>query len=77
MKESDQELVPRNGHTLVAGVVARISGCAKQKDVGLENQVDHTKKEVAELCQVPAEYRVEPCAARECFRRICHKERKL
>jgi hypothetical protein len=39
---------PRNGHTLVVGIVARISGCAKQKEVSLEDQVDHGKEVVAE-----------------------------
>lgn len=38
---------PRNGHTPVTGVVCRISGCANQKEVSLDDQVDHGK-EVAE-----------------------------
>jgi hypothetical protein len=35
------ELVPRNGHTLVVGILGRISGCANQKELSLDDQVDH------------------------------------
>jgi site-specific DNA recombinase len=48
---SDKLLVPRNGHTLIVLIVARISGCASQKEVSLEDQIDHGKEEVAELYQ--------------------------
>jgi hypothetical protein len=58
MNRSDDQLKPRNGHTLVVGIVARISGCAKQKEVSLEDQVDHAKEEVAELYQGPIEYQI-------------------
>ena len=51
-------LVPRNGHTLIVGVVARISGCANQKELSLDDQVDHAKQVVAELYDGPVEYRV-------------------
>lgn len=54
----DTELVPRNGHTLVVGIVARISGCATQKEISLDDQVDHGKQEVADLYSGPVEYRV-------------------
>ena len=54
----NQELVPRNGHTLITGIVARISGCASQKEISLDDQVDHGKEEVAELYKGPDEYRV-------------------
>ena len=54
----NQELVPRNSHTLVTGIVARISGCPSQKEISLDDQVDHGKEEVAELYTGPAEYRV-------------------
>jgi site-specific DNA recombinase len=53
-----QELVPRNGHTLVVCAVARISGCQNQKEMSLEDQVDHAKEEVAELYEGPDEYRI-------------------
>lgn len=51
-------ITPRNGNTLVVGIVARISGCAKQKEVSLEDQVDHGKEQVAQLFQGPAEHSV-------------------
>lgn len=35
---------PRNGHTPVTGIVCRISGCANQKEVSLEDQTDHGKE---------------------------------
>lgn len=51
-------LKPRNGHTLVVGIVARISGCANQKELSLDDQVDHGKQVIAELYDGPVEYRV-------------------
>jgi len=51
-------LVPRNGHELIVGVVARISGCANQKELSLDDQVDHAKQVVAELYDGPVAYRV-------------------
>jgi hypothetical protein len=54
---SDAPIQPRNGHTLVVGVVARISGCANQKELSLEDQEDHAKQVVAELFDGPIEYR--------------------
>jgi len=59
-RRSNQELVPRNGYILVTGIVARISGCANQKEVSLEDQEDHGKEVVAELYSEtkPVEYRV-------------------
>src|SRR5262249_866111 len=41
-------VVPRNGHTLVVGVVARISGCPNQKELSLKDQVDHAREIVTE-----------------------------
>ena len=58
MSRSDNELKPRNGHTLDTGIVARISGCANQKELSLEDQVDHAKEEVAELYHGPSEYEI-------------------
>jgi hypothetical protein len=43
------DLTPRNGKVLFVAIVARISGCAKQKDVSLTDQVDHGKKFVREM----------------------------
>ena len=62
MSRRKKELKPRNGHTLVVGIVARISGCARQKDVSLEDQVDHAKEVVKELYDGEVEYR--PIATR-------------
>jgi hypothetical protein len=39
-------LRPRNGHIMVVGIVARISGCANQKEMSLEDQIDHGKPKV-------------------------------
>jgi len=57
-RRSKREFLPRNGHKLIVGIVARISGCASQKELSLEDQVDHGKEEVAELYSGPIEYRV-------------------
>jgi hypothetical protein len=55
---SEDELKPRNGHTLVVGIVCRISGCANQKEMSLEDQEDHAKERVAELYSGPVEFRI-------------------
>jgi site-specific DNA recombinase len=57
-RKSDYDLVPRNGRTLIVGIVARISGCASQKELSLDDQVDHAKEEVAALYDGSVEYRV-------------------
>jgi site-specific DNA recombinase len=54
----DSEISPRNGHTLITGIVARISGCKNQKEVSLDDQVDHGKEVVAEHYSGPVEYLV-------------------
>lgn len=51
-------LVPRNGHTLVVGIVARISGGQNQREMSLDDQVDHAKAEVAEIYSGEVKYRV-------------------
>src|SRR3954464_6657200 len=58
MYGNQKPLRPRNGHTLIAGIGARISGCASQKELSLEDQVDHAKHEIAERYSGPIEYRV-------------------
>src|SRR5262245_45343456 len=55
---SNCQMTYRNGHTFVVGITARISGCANQKELSLEDQVDHAKEIAAELCSGPIEYRV-------------------
>src|SRR5437868_3681638 len=57
-KRSDATIVPRNGRTLIVGIVARVSGCSKQKEISLDDQIDHAKEEVSPLHQGPVEYRV-------------------
>jgi len=49
---------PMNGRALVVGIVARISGCSNQKEVSLDDQVDHGKDVVKELYEGPGEYRI-------------------
>lgn len=49
-------LVPRTGHTLMVGVVARISGGVNQKELSLDDQVDHSKEVIAEMYDGPVEY---------------------
>jgi hypothetical protein len=39
------------------GIVARISGCADQKELSLDDQVDHAKEIVREMYVGPVEYR--------------------
>ena len=56
-KTSDEKLIPKNGHTLVVGIVARISGCANQKELSLADQVDHSKEVVTDLYTGTVEYR--------------------
>jgi site-specific DNA recombinase len=52
-----QEVVARNGHTLIVGIVARISGCDKQKEMSLDDQVDNAREAIEELYQGPVEYK--------------------
>ncbi len=49
--------IPRNGHTLVVGIVARISGCKNQKELSLDDQSDHGKQVVAEEYDGASEFR--------------------
>lgn len=49
-------LVPRNGHTLVVGIIARISGGQNQREMSLEDQIDHAKAEVSEMYQGEVKY---------------------
>lgn len=56
-RQSNQQLAPRNGHTLLVGIGARISGCANQKELSLDDQIDHGKEVAAEYWDGPVEYR--------------------
>lgn len=51
-----QTLTPRHGSVLRVLIVARISGCQNQKELSLEDQVDHAKQEVAERYSGPVEF---------------------
>jgi len=55
----DHKMKPRNGHTYQIGIVARISGCQGQKEVSLEDQIDHGKEEARQYCDggLPVNYR--------------------
>ena len=57
-RKSEEKLLPRDGHSLVVGVVCRISGCADQKEQSLEDQEDHARESIAELYDGPVEFRV-------------------
>ena len=52
------ELSPRNGQTLVVGIVTRISGRPKQKEVSLEDQEDNAKETIKEMFDGPVEFHV-------------------
>ncbi|WP_437222741.1 recombinase family protein [Planctomicrobium sp. SH661] len=49
-------VTPRNGSVLRVVIVARISGCQNQKEISLDDQVDHAKQEIAELYDGPCEF---------------------
>ena len=51
------ELVPRNGYSLVVGIPGRISGCENQKEISLEDQVDHAKSVAYEMYDGEIEFR--------------------
>lgn len=55
---SKQPIVPRNGHTLHVGVVARISGCASQREQSLEDQKDRANQDFDEVYDGPIEFHV-------------------
>ncbi|MFO0865674.1 MAG: recombinase family protein [Gemmataceae bacterium] len=58
MWKGKQAPTPRNGHTYVVGIVARISGCENQKEESLEDQVDHAKSEIEPYVSFPIQYHV-------------------
>ena len=55
---SNGDLRPRNGHTLVVGIGARISGCQNQKELSLTDQEDNAKELIISLYDGPTDYRV-------------------
>ncbi len=44
---------PRNGLTLEVGIVCRISGCADQKEMSLDDQEDHCRQLIKEMYDGP------------------------
>ncbi len=58
MSKQQEPIRPRNGHTPVVGIVARISGGQNQKELSLDDQIDHAKEVVSELYDGSVEYRV-------------------
>ena len=58
MRNNDSKVCPRNGLTLFVVIMARISGCQNQKELSLDDQVDHAKQIVEELYEGPVDYRV-------------------
>jgi site-specific DNA recombinase len=57
-RSSVPNLVPRNGHTLHVGIVTRISGCAKQKEMSLDDQEANAKEEIRKLFDGPIDFQV-------------------
>jgi len=57
-QQRNDPIKPRKGETLHVGIVARISGCTNQKEMSLDDQVDHAKQIVADLYDGPVEYHV-------------------
>jgi site-specific DNA recombinase len=56
-RERDQ-ITPRNSCELVVCVAARISGCPRQKEASLDDQIDHAKEVIAEYYAGPVELRI-------------------
>ncbi|KAA0142367.1 hypothetical protein FYZ48_02415 [Gimesia chilikensis] len=53
----ENEIVPRNGYSLVVGIPGRISGCENQNEISLEDQVDHAKDVAYEMYNGEIEFR--------------------
>ncbi len=58
MARKQKTLTPRNGHTLVVCVCARISGCPKQKELSLEDQTDLCREVAESDYSGPVEYHI-------------------
>ena len=54
----NRSLSPHNGHTLKVLIVARISGCQSQKEMSLDDQIDHAKEVIAEIYDGSVDFRV-------------------
>lgn len=54
MGRKKRPLVPRNGHALVVGIVARISGGPNQQELSRLDQEDHARQVVADRYDGPS-----------------------
>ena len=57
-KRSDEQLVPKNGHSVVVLIVCRISGCSRQKEASNDDQQDNAKEALARLYEGPVHFDV-------------------
>lgn len=57
-RKSENDLIPRNGSTLIVAIICRISGCVKQKELSLEDQEDNGRQLIAELYSGLSEFHV-------------------
>lgn len=55
---TNDSVTPRNGNKLVVIVVARISGCQNQKEISLDDQIDHGKETVVPFYDGPTDWLV-------------------
>lgn len=58
LRRHEEQVRPRNGHTLMVAMAGRISGCQGQKELSLEDQEDNGRETIVDLYIGPAEYRV-------------------
>jgi DNA invertase Pin-like site-specific DNA recombinase len=56
-RRSEDELKPKNGHSLWVLIVSRISGCDNQKEASLDDQEDNAEDTVRDLYDGPVDYR--------------------
>jgi site-specific DNA recombinase len=57
-RKHQDELKPRNGKTLIVYIIARISGCANQRELSLDDQADHAKEIISDMYDGSVEFRV-------------------
>jgi len=57
-RTSESVLTPKNGHLLKAALVARISGCADQKEASLDDQEDNGKEKISDIYGGEVDFRV-------------------
>jgi hypothetical protein len=57
-KRSNSDLKPRNGHTLRAAIIARVSGGLGQNEASLEDQQDNVREFIQQLYDGPIQFDV-------------------